>query len=255
MFALPSLGRSFHRRALAFWTRAADDAHRTPVEDLSQRQEEAAALQARLSDFRHRADERLLHPRVGSDRIAAPGGSDWSWRPEAWRVPIGRRGIVAMDTRTELDPQLTMFHDCDISELSVRQVRNRDDSDLAPFGLRMDVFRFDGTFLSLVLDLPEAATDGLLQRHIVRLTLRIELERRAEVFARLNIKHGPNTEKMLREIPDPNGDVVVEFDLAYTEMNERRVESAWLDLIFEGVEMNQIALRDVALCRYPRAEI
>ena len=255
MFALPSLGRSLHRRALAFWTRAAEEADTTPLEDLSQRQEEAAALLARLSDFHHRADERLTHPRVGVDQIAVPGGTDWSWRPYAMRGPIAPRGIVAVETRTEVAPQLTLFHDCDRSELSILQVRNRDDSDLAPYGLRMDVFRFDGTFLSLVLDLPASATDGLSQRHIVRLSLRIALERRAEVFARLNIKHGPNTEKMLREIPDPNGDVVVEFDLAYTDMNERRVEGAWLDLIFEGAEMNQITLRDISLCRYPRAEI
>ena len=29
----------------------------------------------------------------------------------------------------------------------------------------------------------------------------------------------------------------------------------WLDLIFEGAEMNQIILRDVSLTRRPRAEI
>ena len=40
-------------------------------------------------------------------------------------------------------------------ELTLRQIRNTRESDVAPFGLRMDVFRFDGSFLSLVIDLPE----------------------------------------------------------------------------------------------------
>ena len=48
---------------------------------------------------------------------------------------------------------------------------------------------------------------------------------------------------------------MVEFDLAYSNMNERRVEAAWIDLIFEGPEMNQIVLRDLTFSRRPRAQI
>jgi hypothetical protein len=50
-------------------------------------------------------------------------------------------------------------------------------------------------------------------------------------------------------------EVWVEFDLAYTDLNEKRIERMWLDLIFEGPELNQILLRDVTLARRPRAEI
>ena len=48
---------------------------------------------------------------------------------------------------------------------------------------------------------------------------------------------------------------MVEFDLAYTKLNEKRVERIWLDLIFEGPEMNQVTIRDLTLSRYPRAEL
>jgi len=48
---------------------------------------------------------------------------------------------------------------------------------------------------------------------------------------------------------------MVEFDLAYTKLNEKRVESMWVDLIFEGPEMNQVTLRDVTFSRNPRAEL
>ena len=50
-------------------------------------------------------------------------------------------------------------------------------------------------------------------------------------------------------------EVMVEFDLAYSKMNEKRVEKLWVDLIFEGPEMNQIILRDVTFSRRPRAEL
>jgi hypothetical protein len=119
----------------------------------------------------------------------------------------------------------------------------------------MDVFRFDGSFLSLVVDLPDSACDGLKKRHLVRLDAIVDLEKPLEILARLNIKHGPNTEQIVRELPLGQTGAFVEFDLAYTNLNEKRVDRMWLDLIFEGPEMNQITLRDITFSRYPRAEI
>jgi hypothetical protein len=149
----------------------------------------------------------------------------------------------------------TIFHDCRRSELTVRQIRNTREADLAPFGFRMDVFRFDGSFLSLVIDMPDAAIEGLRIKHLVRLDVIVEMEKPLEIFARLNIKHGPNVEQIVRELPLGDEEVMVEFDLAYTRLNEKRVEKMWVDLIFEGPEMNQIILRDLTVSRRPRAEM
>jgi hypothetical protein len=85
--------------------------------------------------------------------------------------------------------------------------------------------------------------------------MKIEVEKPLEVFVRLNIKHGPNTEQVVREIPLNQEEAMVEFDLAYTKLNEKRVDAIWIDLIFEGPEMNQVTLRDLTFSRYPRAEI
>ena len=49
--------------------------------------------------------------------------------------------------------------------------------------------------------------------------------------------------------------ISVEFDLAYSKLNEKRIEAAWIDLIFEGPEMNQVVLRDLTFSRSPRAQI
>jgi len=148
-----------------------------------------------------------------------------------------------------------VFHDCRESELTLRQIRNTREADLAPFGLRMDVFHFDGSFLSLAIDLPDEAVKGLKLRHLVRLETVIETEKPVEIFARLNVRHGPNTEQVVRELPLHDPQVMVEFDLAYTKLNEKRVERAWVDLIFEGPQQNQIVLRDITFSRRPRAEL
>ena len=72
---------------------------------------------------------------------------------------------------------------------------------------------------------------------------------------RLNIQNGPNTEQMVREFPSGQRDVSAEFDLAYSKINEKRVEKAWIDLIFENPQMNQITLRDLTFSRRPRAQL
>jgi hypothetical protein len=50
-------------------------------------------------------------------------------------------------------------------------------------------------------------------------------------------------------------DAAVEFDLAYANLNERRIDKVWVDLILENPEMNQITFRDLTFSRRPRAEM
>ena len=243
-----------HARVLRRWSRAARKAPTAELQTLRVQRQQARDLSSRLAELIHVADSRLALPRIGSNAFARPGGTLWSWRPQLWRGPLARKGMTAVASRTTLGDEVTLFHDCEISELTLRQVRNTREEDLAPFGLRIDVFRFDGSFLSLVLDMPPEAVHGMSKRHILRLSAIIEVEKPLEIFARLNIQHGPNTETMVQELARQRGETIVEFDLAYTDLNEKRIEKAWLDLIFEGPQMNQLTLRDVTVCRYPRAE-
>jgi len=245
----------FHRRILRRWGRVAQDAEKLDLRSLSKLRSRAREIRRRLDRVIHVAEGRLTLPAVGSNAIIKPLYTDWSYRPELWRGPLSPPGMVAVESKTDYGGEVKVFHDCRVTELTLRQIRNTRESDLAPYGLRMDVFRFDGSFLSLVVELPENAVHGLQKRHLIRLTTVVEVEKPLEIFARLNIKHGPNVEQIVRELPLGSDEVVVEFDLAYTKLNEKRVERMWLDLIFEGAEMNQILLRDVALTRRPRAEI
>lgn len=216
---------------------------------------QARDLRVQLDRFLFEADGRLALPFIGSNAMQLPLYTDWSYRPEIWRGPITPQGASSVLTKASIGNEGTLFHDCRVSELTYRQVRNVSDRDLAPFGLRLDVFRFDGSFLSLAVDLPEDVCDGLSKRHILRLDCAVDLENPIEIFARLNVKHGPNLEQVVREIPLSSDDAFAEFDLAYTKLNEKRVEKVWIDLIFEGPEMNQIVLRDLTFSRRPRAEL
>lgn len=246
--------RVAHALAMRRWSRIARRAELAELSQLSQDRARARALRHKVDEVIHVADSRLALPRVGSSTFPRPMGSDWGWRPQLWRGPLPQKGLVGVANRTMIGDEVTLFHDCKVSELTIRQLRNLGAEDLAPFGFRMDVFAFDGSFLSLAIDLPAAACNGLLRRHLVRLDTMIEFEKPLEIFARLNIRHGPNTEQIVRELDLRTAQGTVEFDLAYTKLNEKRIEKIWLDLIFEGPEMNQVTVRDLTMARYPRAE-
>ncbi|MFN6978614.1 MAG: DUF6478 family protein, partial [Gemmobacter sp.] len=223
------LDRLVQRRALARWQRLGDAAAALDLERLKTVRGQARALRRHLDRVLHAAEGRLALPLVGAPSIRRPAGADWVWRPDLWTGPIPVPGHAAVETRTELGAGATVFHDCRVSEITARQIRNCRPRDLAPYGLRLDVFRFDGSFLSLVVDLPAAAITGLRLRHVIRLETIVETEKPLEIFARLNVKHGPNVEQVVQELPRDQQEAAVEFDLAYTRINEKRLEKAWID--------------------------
>lgn len=247
--------RLMHRNVMRRWRRLADLAGGLDLESLRRLRGQALALRRNLDRVIHLAEHQLALPLIGSSAMRKPMGTDWAWRPMLWTGPIPVPGFATVQNKTMICDGTTIFHDCRSSELTLRQLRNTRESDLAPFGLRMDVFRFEGSFLSLVLELPPEAVEGLRLTHLIRLDAIVETESPLEIYARLNIKHGPNVEQVVRELPLNKAEMKVEFDLAYTKLTEKRVERIWLDLIFEKPEMNQIILRDVTLLRRPRAEL
>lgn len=249
------LDRLLQKRVVRRWQEIAEAAAVAEPDVLRGWRSRARALRRQLDRVIHQAEHRLALPVIGSNAMRKPLGTDWAWRPDLWRGPMPVPGQASVPNRMLFCEGATVFHDCRVSELTVRQIRNERESDVAPFGFRMDVFRFDGSFLSLVIDLPEDAARGLKLRHLLRLDVIVELEKPLEIFARLNVKHGPNTEQIVLELPLGAEEVMVEFDLTYTKINEKRIEKLWIDLIFEGPEMNQIILRDVTVSRRPRAEM
>ena len=247
--------RVFHRRSHRFWRRAVKRANVADLIALRSLRNRARETRRQLDKLLFIADGRLTLPLIGTNAIVKPLHSDWVFRPELWRGPLAVPGKAAVENKTKLGDEITVYHDCKVSELAIRQIRNTGENDLAPFGLQMDVFGFDGSFLSLVIELPEDSVTGLQKRHLVRMAANVEMEQPIEIFARLNVQHGPNSEQIVRELPVASDEVAVEFDLAYTNLNEKRVDRMWVDLIFEGPAMNQVVLRDVTFSRRPRAEM
>lgn len=243
------------RRTEARWARLAEVAPGLDPSELRALRSDARGLRRSLDRVMQAADARLAVPPLGAGLPQMPLGTDWSWRPNLWRAALAEPGAVVSGERTALGEGLALYHDCPLGEVVVRQVRNQAPEDRAPFGLALDVFGFRGSFLSLALNLPEAAVQGLRARHLVRAELVIDSDRPVKAYARLNIRHGPNLAQPVSALPEAGREKLAEFDLAYADLNDRRIERAWLDLILNEAAMTRILIRDVVVSRRPRAEL
>ena len=116
--------RFLHRRSLHRWELAAAQAEVADLSTLRGWRSRARALRRSLDRVIHPADHRLALPVIGSNSIRKPLGTDWAWRPDLWHGPMpvpGRRRCGQADVFCE---GATVFHDCRVRELTVRQIRN-----------------------------------------------------------------------------------------------------------------------------------
>lgn len=221
--------------------------------------DEARDLQQVLSRLLQTSEPRATATGDSLSRMDLPAGTDWRWRPNVLRDRIPQPALIAPADATWLSGEVSLFHDCPQRGLILRQMRNRNATDLSDYGLRLEVMGFSGSFLSFSLTLPEDALQNLGVHHIIRLDAMMQAERAIPVYARLNVQQGPNTETLLRKMGDPikgrHCPRIVEFDLGAAELSSRSIEKIWLDLIFEAPFMNAVGLRDVILSRHPRAQI
>lgn len=200
--------------------------------------------------------ETAILARVGDlDGILRPDQCDWAERAWPWRMRLPERMHMNFASPLTLGAGVTLFHDATHAETLLRQDPVRCGRTEAGFALVLEVYRFDGSFVSLAQDLPPAALSGLTLGHFFSLQVSIEVERPITIYARLNIQHGPNCEQIVREIAFSGLHGLAEFDLAFTRIRENRITKAWLDLIFDGPAMNRFAILDMVLLRAPRADV
>ena len=243
------------RRVQEHWARQVAVATGIGAPALHRLRTEARAMRRQIDGVLEVADGRLALPAHGAGLPRMPIGTDWVWRPDPWRRPLAEVGMIATGPRTPFGDDLALYHDCPLGEVILRQIRNRQEADRAPYGLVLDTFGFQGSFLSLALGLPDVAITGLTARHLIEVQVLMQCEVILPAFARLNLRNGPNVAQVVSALTaGPAGPALAEFDLAYSGIAQHPVEKVWLDLIFNNPAMTRVNLRDVVVSRRPRAE-
>lgn len=244
-----------HRRELRRWKELTDRIDGMDTVTLAATRQQATDLRAALDRALAAAERRISSPAAGRGKPKGPSDSDWAWRPSLFRTRLPVPGLAGAASGTPLGDEAKVFHDCTTSEISVTQRPGLGRAGAARFVLAVDVLAFEGSFLSIAIDLPERATEGLTPAHIVQAAMTVDAERPLEMFARLNVKQGPNVEQVVGELDLSQANVEVEFDLAYTALVDTNVERAWIDVIFGNPQMNRVEIGDMVVSRRLRAEI
>ncbi|CTQ49309.1 DUF6478 family protein [Jannaschia donghaensis] len=256
---LPSLVESLRSRlAVRRWQRAAQSAETLDAATLARLGPRARQVATHARQLAEAADRVLDGRHVGTDAIDRPPQCDWAWRPAPWAVQMTPQVIAGATGGTGLTDGVRLFHDCPLTEITLKQTRTNRPDAAAPYALSVDALGFAGSFLSLALDLPQQAALSLRRSHIIGISTRLKMERTGEMFVRLNIKQGPNTDQMVSELrpgDHAGSPVTAEFDLGFDEINPAKLEGAWIDLIFERPEMNLVRIEDLTVTRRPRADI
>ncbi len=248
------LGGLLYRRCLSLWRQAEEYARTAPLDRLRPLQKRARRLAVHLTGLNAIAETRLIRPVIGSTAMNLPLATEFAHRPGVWSGPVTPHGHAPARSETRLGDEVTLYHDCPDRALSLRQIRNSRPSDLAPFGLALDIYQFRGSFLSLVIESPKGLVEGITRDHVLRLSLDVEAEAPVEIDVRLNLRHGPNTQQVNRPVDLAAEVPAVEFDLAYVPFDEETTDHLWFDLFITDPALNRIVIRDLTLSRHPRAE-
>lgn len=245
-----SLGYLRHRASMFYWANKLKSVETAGPEKLLKIRRRAKAV-ARVSGKVAQQAEQRLKPATGAR--SAPilsGRMTWAFRPDIFRQPVRPNGISPVPSGTRISDQVTLHHDGATDCATVRQVQTGHGP-----ALSLDIFDFSGTFFSAAIDLPEAAWAGLSKSELIRLNVETRAHPFAKIYSRINIRHGPNTEQIIREVDLAIHKNTVEFDLHYSGMEPDKVNGMWLDFICESPRMCQIVIDDLVLSRHPRANV
>ncbi len=243
------------KRSLRLWSGLTESVHEVEGARLEWLGRQARRMKTHASRVTQIVDGRMaLAPHLERP-LDLPPSTEWSHRPTPWAVALDPKGHAPARRETAISDDVALYHDCERGEICVRQLQGQTADGVGPFGLQLDVFRFSGSFLSLVVRAPAEAAKGLSRNHILRLAMLVESERPLDMHARLNLKNGPNTEQVSRAVDRGHVATATEFDMAYVPFNEKWAEHIWFDLFLDTPAMNQVVIRDLTLSRRLRADM
>ena len=244
-----------HRLSMRHWAGLHARADTLSPAELARLRGRAKALGRATNRFAQKAETRLSGSADMSHGAQLDKRATWTFRPAAWSHAMTPIGHAPALPKSRLAEGVTLHHDCARNDISVRQIRNRQGQGGAPYGISFETLDFSGSFLSTAIELPDVARQNLAKTDLFRLRTHVQVETPLTIFARINVRHGPNIDEIIRTIDLAQPDSTVAFDLFYTDVEPDKVTDIWLDFICEKPVMNRISVHDLVVSRQPRASV
>ena len=177
-----------------------------------------------------------------------PPKTQWGYTPALWEHSLGQETSGNVLTGTEIAPRVNLHHDAEQTDIAIR-------GNGAEGGLSFSITKFSGSFLSLAFGFPVDVAKAIRRHDLIRIAVTSEAAEPFKAYARLNLRHGPNNEQIVRMIDIGHGDSFAEFDIFYSEFEPNRSSDAWIDLIFNNPEGLAFTLSQAVILRRVRATL
>lgn len=201
-------------------------------------------MQDRLFAFAYAYEGQLHRPYAHSKIASVPSNAVLKERPLLWQRRLKEK-IAYHDDRITLGDDATLYHDCPYQEICMSQKRNIGSRFEAPYSLRLDIFEFAGSFLSV--SIPIRFAPSLTQDQNILLRWGSASDAPIESFVKLTIEKG--SQKEVQELTTEKSDQIhmAEFDLSTFHTALDQSQRAWFDISFHNMRANEITLQDLAI--------
>lgn len=176
-----------------------------------------------------------------------PPKTQWGYTPNLWDTSNHEISGNIL-TGTELAKHITLHHDGEGVDFAIRPPDTEK-------GMNFAFSDFNGSFMSIAFGFPEEAAKSIGRHDLLRISINSSARENFQAYARLNLRHGPNNEQIIRMIDIGEGENFAEFDIFYTEFEPNRASDAWIDLIINDPAGREFSLRDVVILRRVRASL
>ncbi len=187
--------------------------------------------------------------RASASLPTPPERTDWQHIPDLWLHRISPNQALPATGQTRLG-EAEIYHDAHICETVILQTAKD-----AGLGVTIDTLGFDGSYLSLAIAAPPSILTGLTKQTLIGARLTVRSEKPASVYLRANVRHGPNTARMVRSVDPQKGQQDLEFDIFHTDIVASDVTDIWFDFVLENAAMNMVEISAVQLYRRTRAQV
>lgn len=204
--------------------------------------------EAALIDEMAELGRRLLALRPQRAATPPPPGIHWRSGYGIFAAPLAVRRGANPQSGSEICPGLRLFHDAGPGAVfSWSQTLGAFARPAADPGLRLTVYDFPGSFVSIVAEVPAEAASALGPGRKVGVEIEATPLRPLTCFLRLNLTGDSARETLHETLVLATGTREVDFDLDGLEIGAGACRAAWLDIILHAPRMCRIDIARLVL--------
>lgn len=172
----------------------------------------------------------------------------WQVKPRVFAAALSQPGVSEPVSGNPIGDDLTLFHDAEHPLMRWSQILGA----RGKAGLRLTIYRFDGSFISLAASIPDPFSRKLRSGHQISVDFTAKASRPIALDLRLNLEIAGRREEMTAHRILTDCAHSVTFDLRHHEITVEDRVKAWCDLMLRNPGMVEVDLSCLSITLHAR---